>query len=187
MKTIICITTVAILAFLFISSAPAEDNQQAARAKYAELAAKVRAGDMGIDWKALRVATAIGEVGDLSPADSSAVQNGDAALNEGKFNDVLKTGRKIEDRSIADIDTHYLAWRSLIGLGRADESEKERMLLAVLLQSITDSGDGKSAKTAWFATTIRETYLYKWICTERAVSGTSCVEGGRPLYTMWWR
>jgi hypothetical protein len=160
MKTIIRIAAIAILASLSVSSAPAADERPAARAKYAELAAKVRTGDMGIDWKALRVAAAIGEVGDLTPASSSAVQNGYATLNEGKFNDALKTGREIEDRNIADIDGHYLAWRSLTGLGRGGEAEKERVLLAALLQSITDSGDGKSAKTAWFATTIRETYLY---------------------------
>ena len=61
---IIRITAVAILASICVSSALAADDIQAARAKYSELAAKVRAGDLGIDWKALRVAAAIGEVGE---------------------------------------------------------------------------------------------------------------------------
>lgn len=137
----------------------AVDDQATARARYAELAAKVRAGDLSVDWKALRVAAAIGEVGE-STEGFAAVQNAYGALNDGKFVDALKTSREIENRNVADVDAHYVAWRSLIGLGRETEAEQERLLLAALLQSITDSGDGKSAKTAWFATTIRETYLY---------------------------
>ncbi len=153
------IAAFAMLAFIFVSGALAADERPAARARYAELAAKVRAGDLGIDWKALRVAAAIGEVGDV-PGGFQAVENAYAALNEGKFDDALKLVREVEDRNIADEDAHYVAWRALVGLNREGEAEKERALLAALLQSITDSGDGKSVKTAWFATTIRETYLY---------------------------
>jgi len=156
---IVRITALAILASISVSSALAADDMQAARAKYSELAAKVRAGDLGIDWKALRVAAAIGEVEEPTEG-LLAVQKAYAALNKGEFADALKIGRGVEDHNIADVDAHYLAWRSLVGLGREDEAEKERVLLAALLQSITDSGDGKSVKTAWFATTIRETYLY---------------------------
>ena len=150
---------IAILASISASSAMAVDDRQAARAKYSELAAKVRAGDLGIDWKALRVAAAIGEVGEPTEG-LLAGEKAYAALNKGEFADALKIGREIEDHNIADVDAHYLAWRSLVGLGRENEAEKERVLLAALLQSNTDSGDGKSVKTAWFATTIREVYLY---------------------------
>jgi len=156
---IIRFTTVVILASISVSSVLAADDMQAARAKYSELAAKVRAGDSGVDWKALRVAAAIGEVGSGSE-DFKNIENGYSALNEGRFEESLKFGREVEDHNIADVDAHYLAWRSLVGLGREGEADKERVLLAALLQSITDSGDGKSVKTAWFATTIRETYLY---------------------------
>ncbi len=137
----------------------AADDRPAARARYEELAKKVRAGDLGIDWKTLRVAAAIGEVGDASGS-ILAAQKAHGLLNEGKFADALKISHEIEAQNIADEDAHYVAWRCLIGLRREDEAEKERVLLATLLQSITDSGDGKSVKTAWFATTIRETYLY---------------------------
>ena len=160
MKTIIRITTIAILASLSVSLAPAADDQQAARAKYAEFAAKLRSGHSSVDWKALRIAAVIGEVEDTTSGGFLAVKNAYAALNDGKFAEALKTSRDIEEHNIADADAHYLAWRSLTGLGREDEAEKERLLLAALFQSITDSGDGKSAKTAWFATTIREEYLF---------------------------
>jgi len=155
---IIRIAAVAILASISVSSVLAADDMQAARAKYTELAAKVRAGDLGIDWKALRVAAAIGEVGS-GYEDFQNIKNGYSALGQGKFEDSLKIGREVEDHNIADADAHYLAWRSLAELGRHDEAEKERNLLAALFDSIMQSGDGKSAKTAWFAATIREEYL----------------------------
>jgi hypothetical protein len=150
---------IAVLTWLVVPAAWAADDRPAAQAKYAELAVKVRAGDLGIDWKALRVAAAIGEVGD-PPADFRRMRDGYGAMNEGKFQDALNAARAIEEHNIADVDAHYIAWRSLIELSRQNEAEKERLMLAAILDSITNSGDGESAKTAWFAATIREEYLY---------------------------
>ena len=62
------IVAIAALALTSVAFALASDDRPAARAKYEELAAKVRAGDLEIDWQALRVAAAIGEVGDASAA-----------------------------------------------------------------------------------------------------------------------
>jgi hypothetical protein len=141
-----------------MAGARAADDRPAAQAKYAQLAAKVRSGDLNIDWQALRVAAAIGGVGD--PQDFKVIEQGYGSLQQGNSAEALKSAHQVEEHNIADLDAHYLAWRSLTELGKQDESEKERLLLAAMLQSITESGDGKTAKTAWFATTIREVYLY---------------------------
>jgi len=152
-------TAIALLAWIVVPAALATDDRPAAQAKYSELAAKAKAGELGIDWKALRVAAAIGEVGDPS-SDFLRVKDGYGALNESKFQDALKAALEIEGHNLADVDAHYIAWRSLTELGRQNEAEKERLILAAILDSITNSGDGKSPKTAWFAATIREEYLY---------------------------
>jgi hypothetical protein len=154
---ILRIASIAMLACVCVSSALAVDTQEAARTKYAELAAKVRTGDLGIDWQALRVDAVIGVVGNTD--DFQAVKDGYGALSEGKFDDALKLAQQVEGHNIADADAHYVAWRALVELGRQDDAEKERMLLAALMNSIMKSGDGKSADTAWFAATIREEYL----------------------------
>jgi uncharacterized protein YacL (UPF0231 family) len=49
---------------------------------------------------------------------------------------------------------------SLIVLGRKGESDKELRILQAFLESITKSGNGKSAKTAWFAVGIQEEFVY---------------------------
>ena len=154
---VVRIALVAVLVCTSVASALAADDQAAARARYGELAAKVRAGDPGVDWQALRVAAVMGVVED--PQDFQVVRDGYAALNESKFEDALKDARKVEDHNLADADSHYVAWRPLVELGRSDEAEKERLILAALMDSIMKSGDGKSAETAWFAATIREEYL----------------------------
>ena len=154
---IIGIAAVAVLASVFVPSALAVD-QQAARAKYSEVAAKLRAGDLAIDWQTLRVAAVIGEVGNASE-EFQAVKSGYVSLEQGKFDDALKLARGVEEQNIADADAHYVAWRSLFELGRQSDAEKERLLLAALMDSIMKSGDGKSPNTAWFAATIREEYL----------------------------
>jgi hypothetical protein len=139
------IIAASVLVFVFVPNGLGADDRPAARAKYAELAAKVRAGNQEIDWQALRVAAAIGEVGNPSE-DFQAIQGGYSAMEQGKFEDALKAARGVEDHNIADVDAHYLAWRSLTELGREGEADKERLLVAAILNSITSSGDGKSAK-----------------------------------------
>jgi hypothetical protein len=152
------IVVAVIVASVCVSSALATDNQQVARTKYTDLATKVKAGDLNVDWQALRVAAVIGEVGNASE-EFQNVKSGYAALEQGKFEDALKLAGGVEEQNIADADAHYVAWRALVELDRQADAEKERMLLAALMTSIMNSGDGKSAKTAWFAATIREEYL----------------------------
>jgi len=53
----------------------------------------------------------------------------------------------------------FAAWICLKQLGRQRETDKEWGVLHALVQSILKSGDGKSAKTAWFAVGIREEFV----------------------------
>ena len=153
------IAAAAIFISLAVSFSFAADKQAESFAKYAELAAKVRGGDLNIDWQALRVAAVIGVVTDPQ-VEFQNTQKGYATLGEGKFEDALKIAREIEDNDIANGDGHYIALAALDKLGRPDELELERKFLAAFFQSMIKSGDGKSAKTAWFAASIREEYLF---------------------------
>ncbi|MGA7340456.1 MAG: DUF4919 domain-containing protein [Terracidiphilus sp.] len=71
----------------------------------------------------------------------------------------MKIASETERHNIADGEAHAAAWSCLKQLGRQREAGKEWNILQALLQSILKSGDGKSAKTAWFAVGIREEYL----------------------------
>jgi hypothetical protein len=76
------------------------------------------------------------------------------------YEGALKIARETEQHNIADGEASLAAWNCLDRLGRQQEADKEKGILNALLQSILKSGDGKSAKTAWFAVGIREELLF---------------------------
>jgi hypothetical protein len=134
------------------------DDPKVAHAKYEELAAKVRGGDTTVDWQALRLAAEVGYVsGNYDVQDAN--QRGIKAFNDGKFADSLKIANEILEHNIADGDGHFLAMISLKHLGRQPDADKENAMLVAFFQSIVKSGDGKSAKTAWFTVNVHEEYL----------------------------
>jgi tetratricopeptide (TPR) repeat protein len=134
------------------------DDPKVAHAKYDELAAKVNNGDLNVDWQALRLDARVGEVyGEYDPYD--AAKRAQASFEKGNYEEALKIARETEQHNIADGDAHLAAWNCLMKLGRQREADQERSILQALLQSILKSGDGKSAKKAWFAVSIREEFL----------------------------
>jgi hypothetical protein len=131
------------------------DDPKTARAKYDELAAKVKGGDLNIDWKSLRLSARAGEVyGNYDPDD--AAKRAQAAFAKGDFEGALKISQETERHNIADGNAHAVAFISLKQLGRDSEAANEWSILQALLQSILKSGDGKSSKKAWFVVAPRE-------------------------------
>lgn len=137
------------------------DDPKMAHAKYDELAAKVARGDLKVDWRELRLAARVGEVfGDYDPLEAN--KRAKASYDKGDYEEALRTAREIEQHSVADGQAHVTAMNSLIVLGRKSESDRELRILQALLESITNSGNGKSAKTAWFVVGIQEEYVYMY-------------------------
>ena len=134
------------------------DDPKVARTKYDELAARVNNGDLNIDWQALRMAARVGEVyGDYDPYD--AAKRAQGTFEKGDYDGTLKIARETLRHNVADGEAHVAAWSSLKQLGRQPEADKEWSILQALVQSILKSGDGKSAKTAWFVVGLREEFL----------------------------
>lgn len=144
--------------FLAVTPVYSLDDAKVARAKYDELSAKVMSGDLNIDLQALRLDARVGEVyGEYDPYD--ATKRAQASFEKGSYEEALKIARETERHNIADVDAHFAAWSCLKQLERKSEADSEWSILHALVQSILKSGDGKSAKTAWFAVGIREEYF----------------------------
>lgn len=155
-------TTWALLLVITVSccgfSAFALDNPKVAHAKYDELAARVRSGDATVDWQALRLAAEVGGVeGDYDLQDAN--KRGVKLFNAGDFAGSLKIANEMLEHNITSGDGHFLAMISLNHLGRQADADKEHAMLDAFFQSILKSGDGKSAKTAWFTVNVHEEYL----------------------------
>lgn len=134
------------------------DDPKVAHAKYDELAAKVKSGDLNVDWQALRLAARVGEVyGDYDPYD--AATRAQAEFAKGNYEGTLTIARETLRHNVADGEAHIAAWSCLKQLGRQHEADKEWSIVQALLQSILKSGDGRSAKTAWFVVGLREEFF----------------------------
>jgi hypothetical protein len=134
------------------------DDPKVARAKYDEIAAKVNAGDLNVDWTASRLAARVGEAyGDYDPYEASTRMQ--AAFEKGNYEGTLRIARETLRHNIADGEAHIAAWSSLKQLGKQPEADKEWSILQAMLQSILKSGDGKSPKTAWFVVGLREEFF----------------------------
>lgn len=135
------------------------DEPSVARTKYDQLASKVKAGDLNIDWQALRLAARVGEVyGDYDPY--KAAKDALALFEKRDYEGALKCAIEIEKHNIGDLEAHLSAWSSLSSLGRQQEAESEFRILQALVQSILKSGTGKNAKTAYFVVGIREELVF---------------------------
>ena len=146
--------------FMLLATLPAHalDETKVARAKYDQLAARVNAGDMDIDWQALRVSARVGEVyGDYDPY--KAAREALALFDKGDYEGALKIAHETEQHNIADVDAHLSAWGCLRQLARQGEADKEWSILQALLKSILKSGNGKSFKSAFFVVGIREEFV----------------------------
>jgi tetratricopeptide (TPR) repeat protein len=135
------------------------DSRAIAAQKYGTTKARVIAGDLDIDWRAFRLAAAVGEVSegfDWHAARERAM----ADLDAGNYDKALQQAKTAIDHNMSFLEGHLLAMRALEKLGKPDEAKKELAILNAIGKSIMESGDGNSAATAWFTVSLSETYFF---------------------------
>lgn len=137
---------------------PALDSPELARKKYDTYKARVMGGDLTVDWREFRLDAAVASVNgsfDWQSVRNSCFQ----ALHEGKNDAVLAGAEMIVAHNMASADGHMLLLLAQQKLGHQDEALKQDAILKAIVKSILDSGDGKSAATAWFTVDPSEEYF----------------------------
>jgi hypothetical protein len=135
------------------------DDQVVARKKYEAYKTKVMAGDTNIDWRDFRLAAALGEVSqgfDSQPVHDQVVDH----LAAGRYEKALAEAQTVVDRNMANGEGHLLTMTVLQKMGRTEEAKKHEAVLNAIGQSIMESGDGRSATTAWFTVAPSETVFF---------------------------
>jgi hypothetical protein len=135
------------------------DAREVAKQKYEAYKARVISGDINFDWRAFRLAAAAGEVNegfDWQPVHDRVVDD----LDVGRYEQALKESQTVIDHNMANGEGHLLAMTVLQKMGKNEEAKKEGAILDAIGKSITDSGDGNSAATAWFTVAPSETYFF---------------------------
>lgn len=158
-----CFTRALLSSFLLSLTLPIvaqkQLDQASAATGYEELAAKVKSGDLNIDWRAFRLDAALGEVSqgfDWRPVHDQVVDD----LDAGRYEKALTESQTVIDHNMAFGEGHLLAMTVLQKMGKANEASKEEAILNAIGNSIMESGDGSSAATAWFTVMPSETMFF---------------------------
>jgi hypothetical protein len=150
--------TLCLLGCTLASPAFGLDSAKVAQAKYDALKATVQSGDIDIDWRDLRLDAVIADVdGDFDWHQSNT--EGVAAFNTGDYAKSLLKAQEIIRHNIANGDGHLLAMVSLKHLGKPEDAAREKLIIDKIQQSILNSGDGKTAETAYFTVSASEEYF----------------------------
>jgi thiol-disulfide isomerase/thioredoxin len=141
------------------TNAPSAE-QQKAESDYSAMLARVRQGDMSVDFRAFRSAGA-----QKSGPHASIVELGERQAFvklavAGDWAGAFTSAKQALQRNFASPIAHYDAMIACAKLQQTDEAASHEKILNALLDSIRQSGDGKSAETAYFVVTGREEYIF---------------------------
>ena len=95
--------------------------------------------------------------GDVAHAGGRVRHQDDLAA--GRYEKALAEAQTVIDRNMANGEGHLLAM-TVKKMGRNEEAKKHEAVLNAIGQSITESGDGSSAVTAWFTVAPSETIFF---------------------------
>ena len=148
------------MAFFLVCAQAAWAAGAPGSASYEEMVAKLKAGDTGIDYQALRFAFA--ETRDFDPNARPAIETRDLirAVNSGNLDDALALANMILDANYTDMNGHYAAYIVFEKSGQHARADSHRAVVEGLMQSLDDSGDGMSEDTAMMAITASEEFAY---------------------------
>jgi hypothetical protein len=137
---------------------PKPSAQDSPTPKYAALLDRVKKSDATVDFKELRLAYT--ETPDYSPygGDRDTRQKMFAALNAREFDQAVESAEKILAKNFVEINAHFVAYVARRELGHAEKSTFHKFMFDGLVKSITGSGDGKTAETAFVVISTDEEY-----------------------------
>jgi hypothetical protein len=147
--------TLVLLALLLPVAAARGENPS----EYATLLAALKAGNTHIDYTRLRLSYVD------SPEQKNAKDVSDSekamyeALQAKDYPTALKNANAVLDSEYVNLDAHFVAYVAHQHLGAAEPAEFHKTVFKGLLDSIRNSGDGKSPKTAWVVISVHEEYV----------------------------
>ncbi len=134
-------------------------NALAQSADYETLVARIKGGDMTVDFKALRFAFAAKTPTEARSADPKLHGQMLALFNQKKFKDVVKIADGIHKSTFVDMNSHIMAAMAHQGLGDAKMAKFHESVYLGLVNSILKDADGNTPSTAYHVISIAEEYV----------------------------
>jgi hypothetical protein len=134
-------------------------QQQEAPSEYASLLARAKNGDVTVDFKQLRFSYM--ESPERHQAKDTDEQRRDMfkSLSGKDYKKAIADAEVVLAEEYVDMDGHFVEYIAYRELHEAEKSNFHQSVFRSLLQSITDSGDGKSAQTAYVVISTHEEYV----------------------------
>lgn len=133
--------------------------QQKVDSDYAKLLARVKAGDMTVDFKQMRFAYMDSPEHKAAKDTDAEAEAMIAAVNAGDFPAAIKNADLVLASDYVDLDAHFAEYIAHRELHHEAESKFHKDVFDGLLHSITNSGDGKSEQTAYVVIQTHEEYV----------------------------
>ena len=137
---------------------PQKSSQDSGKPSFAALLERAKKSDPTVDFKELRMAYT--ETPAYSPygSDRDTRRMMFAALNAKEFAQAVESAEKILAKNFVEISAHFVSWVAHRELSHADKAEFHKFMFDGLVKSITSSGDGKTAETAFVVISTDEEY-----------------------------
>ena len=142
-----------------VALACAAQDQKTPPSEYATLLARVQSGDVSIDFTQLRFAYM--ESPERQNAKDASRQRDEMlkAMKEKDYKKAISNADLVLESDFVDLDAHRVEQVAYEELQNQEKAAFHKAVVQGLLRSIMDSGDGKTAKTAYVVITVHEEYI----------------------------
>ena len=138
---------------------PAQQTEPTTPSEYATLLAKVKGGDLSVEFQHLRFSYMESPERKAAKGTSDEKTQMWKAFNARDYANAVKNAEKVVAQVFVDMDGHYVQAASYRELQDPEKAEFHRKAFLGLLDSIRNSGDGKSLKTAYVVIDTHEEYV----------------------------
>ncbi|MGD0294842.1 MAG: DUF4919 domain-containing protein [Terracidiphilus sp.] len=156
-KALVVLGLLAVVALPPAIAAPFAVSDQPS--EYATLLASLKAGNTSIDYTRLRLSYMDSPERKAAKDTSNSEKAMFEELDKKDYPAALKDAEAVLESDYVNIDAHFVALVANQEMGAMDKAEFHRTVFRGLINSIRNSGDGKSPETAWVVITVHEEYV----------------------------
>ncbi len=134
-------------------------SAQASPSEYATLLASLKAGNTDIDYTRLRLSYPDSPERKNAKDTSAAEKAMFDALDAKDYSKALHNAQAVLDNEYVNLDAHFVAYIANRESGAPEKAEFHKTVFRGLINSIRNSGDGKTPATAWTVIGVHEEYV----------------------------
>lgn len=145
-------------AILCISALPLVSRAKET-SEYANLLSALKAGNTNIDYGRLRMSYVESPERKKAKDTSADEKAMSQALQDRDFPSALKQADAVLENEYVNLDAHFVAYIANREMGDSVKAEFHKAVFRGLIDSIRNSGDGKSPEKAWVIISVHEEYV----------------------------